>query len=137
MNSQIEQREMFAAIVGTTVEADMNMEPPEADPIERIRKCMKLASEHPLVNDPEAQFRGALVAALQLAEASDEGEHKHLVESIKALGQAANVMNAMQAGVAVDMEAEVRKMEERKAEGFVPIRLMELWTSVTGQPRFQ
>jgi len=74
----------------------------EPDVIERIKKAMKACRNHWMVTDEKEQFRAAVAAALL----ESEGEEKDRIErSAQSLNRLGAMLNAMQAGVPVDIEA--------------------------------
>jgi hypothetical protein len=91
----------------------------EPDVTERIRKAMRACRGHWMETNEENQFRAAVAAAAL----ESEGEEKDRVErSAKALGRLSAVMNALQAGVPVDLEAMIA---EPKDDDLIP--LSGLW----------
>lgn len=92
----------------------------EPDLMERIKKAMKACHGHWMETNPSNQFRAAVAAAIM----ESEGEERDRIErSARALNRANAALQAMQAGVDVDLEAAL------KADDDV-IPLSKLWREV-------
>lgn len=88
----------------------------EPDLIERIRKAMKSARHHWMVTNESEQFRAAVAAAIM--ESTGE-ERERLERSAKSLNQLGAMLQALQAGVPVDIEA-----MEKPADDTIPLTKM-------------
>jgi hypothetical protein len=88
----------------------------ELDLMERIRKAMKAARGHWMCTEEADQFRAALAAAI--AESTGE-ERGRLVRSVEALNRLGAALNALSAGVPVDIAA-----MEKPPEDMLPLRQM-------------
>ena len=96
----------------------------EMEITDRLLACFKEARNHWMVLDEEEQFKGALNAALNT---SSGEEFDRLEQSIRQMAKTARMLQALQAGVPVDVEAMAKDLERQKAEGFDPIPLQKLW----------
>lgn len=89
----------------------------EPDLMKRIEKAMRATRDHWMETNPIGQFRAAVAAAIC---ESDGLERDRLERSAEALKRASAALQAMQAGVSVDLA------EALKADDDV-IPLMKLW----------
>jgi hypothetical protein len=92
----------------------------EPDLMERIKKAMKACHGHWMETNPSNQFRAAVAAAMLESEGL---ERDRLERSAAALKRANAALQAMQAGVDVDLEAAL------KADDDV-IPLAKMWREV-------
>lgn len=92
----------------------------EPDIAERIKKAMKVCRNHWMETNETNQFRSALAAAM--LESEDEAEKDRIGRSSRAIAKLNAMLNALQAGVPVDIEA--MSAEKRDAD-LLP--LMDLW----------
>ncbi len=91
----------------------------EPDITKRIQKAMKVCKDHWMETNQDNQFRAALAAAIM---ESDEPEKDRISRSSHALGRLGAMLNALQAGVPVDLEA---MAAEKRDEDLLP--LTALW----------
>jgi hypothetical protein len=95
----------------------------EKDLMERIRKAMKAARGHWMVTDPHQQFRAAVAAAVL----ESEGEERSRIErSAQALNKLGAALQALQAGVPVDLAG----MVEKQDDDLIP--LQKMWHDTAG-----
>lgn len=94
----------------------------EPDLMERIKKAMRAALDHWMETDEAQQFRAAVAAAILESEGA---EKERLERSAAALNRLGAILSALQAGVAVDLEAEVSKPRE---DDLIPLR--KLWDEI-------
>ena len=106
-----------AEIVGATIRHECANEP---DLDARLKKAMKAARNHWMVTDENAQFKGALAAALM--ETADEAERDRIIRSARALNRIGALISALQSGVKVDLEA---MAAEKADDDLLPLR--DLW----------
>ena len=85
----------------------------------------KAAHKHWMFTDEQDQFRGALGAAL--IRLKEGAEYKRLEKSITALGKLSAMLNALQQGIPVDMEAMLKEQERDKADGIEMLPLQKMW----------
>lgn len=104
-----------AAIVAATVRTDCQGEP---DLMVRIQKAMKAAANHWMVLDEAQQFRGAVAAAIVESEGA---ERDRIERSAKALGRIGAMLQALQAGIPVDLEG---MAAEKQDDDLIPLRAM-------------
>lgn len=83
--------------------------------------AFKAANGHWMFTDEQDQFRGAIGAVLMWLGSGPEFER--LADSALALGRLSAAINALQAGVPVDLEAMATAAEDRPT----PIPLAKLW----------
>lgn len=96
----------------------------EPDIMERLRKAMAATHGHWMETNENNQFRSALAAAMV---ESDEPEKDRIARSAKALNKVGAMIQALQAGVPVDMETMVSESTDDDIIG-----LMGLWREVKG-----
>lgn len=85
---------------------------------QRVIKAMRACRNHWMVTDEEQQFRAALVAAIL----ESEGEERSRIErSAKALNRIGAMLQALQAGVPVDLAA---MADEKQDDDLLPLRKM-------------
>lgn len=109
-----------AEIVGATIRHECANEP---DLEARLRKAMKAARNHWMVTEENEQFKGALAAALM--ETANEAEKDRLIRSARALNRVGALIQALQAGVPVDLES---MAAEPKDDDLLPLR--KIWNEV-------
>lgn len=103
----------MAAIVAMEARSACKGEP---DLMKRIEKAMRASHNHWMVLDEAEQFRGALAGAM----AESEGDERDRLErSVKALNQVGALLNALSAGIPVDIEA-----MEKAPDDMIPLRKM-------------
>lgn len=85
----------------------------------------KAARNHWMFTDEQDQFRGALGAALIHLKAGSE--YVRLEKSVTALGKLSALLNALQQGLSVDMEAMLEEQQREKEAGFELIPLQRMW----------
>lgn len=91
----------------------------EPDLMERIRKAMRACRDHWMETSETGQFRAAVSAAIL----ESEGDERDRIErSAKALSRMNAMLQAMQSGVPVDIEA---MAAEKQDEDLIP--LMKVW----------
>lgn len=89
----------------------------EPDLMKRIQKAMKASRDHWMETNPSNQFRAAVAAAILESEGA---ERVRIERSAAALNRANAALQAMQAGISIDVE------EAFKAEDDI-IPLMKIW----------
>lgn len=92
----------------------------EPDLIERIRKAMRVCHDHWMERDESRQLQAALAGVL--LETSDLTEKDRIVRSFKAANRAGAMLQAVAAGVPVDLEA---MAAEPMDDDLIPI--VKLW----------
>lgn len=92
----------------------------EPDLMERIKKAMKACHGHWMETNPSNQFRAAVAAAML---ESEELERDRIERSADALKRANAAIQAMQAGLSVDLEEALKADEDT-------IPLMKMWREV-------
>lgn len=91
----------------------------EPDITERIKKAMRACHDHWMVTNETEQFRAALAAAML---ESSEDEKDRIARSSKALNRVGAMLQALQAGVPVDIES---MAAEKQDDDLLPLR--QLW----------
>lgn len=92
---------------------------------EALRIAFKAAHNHWMFTDEQDQFKGALGAAL--IRLKEGPEFERLQKSIRALGKLSAMLNALQQGVPVNLEAMLEEQEREKEDGIELIPLQKLW----------
>jgi hypothetical protein len=95
----------------------------EPDLMERIKKAMRACIDHWMETNEANQFRAAVAAVIL---ESDGAEKERVERSAAALNRLGAMLQAMQAGVAVDLETELA--EQPKAEDLIPLR--SIWEEI-------
>jgi len=95
----------------------------EPDLTERIKKAMRACLDHWMETNEANQFRAAVAAAILESEGS---EKERIERSAAALNRLGAMLEAMQAGVAVDLEAELANAP--KSEDVIPLR--KIWDEI-------
>lgn len=102
----------------------------ELAPLEKAEDMLavtfKKAHRHWMFTDEQDQFKGALGAVL--IRLKEGPEFDRLSESIRQLGKVSAVLNALQAGVPVDLEAMLKEQESEDQSQLIP--LSKLWHAV-------
>lgn len=88
----------------------------EPDLMDRIRKAMNATRNHWMITNENEQFRAAVAAAIM--ESVGE-ERERLERSAKSLNQLGAMLQALQAGVPVDIDA-----MEKPADDTIPLTKM-------------
>ena len=99
----------------------------EPDLMERIKKAMKACHGHWMETNPSNQFRAAVAAAMLESEGL---ERDRIERSAQALNRANAALQAMQAGVPVDLEG---MAAEKQDDDLIPLR--KLWDETRPSPR--
>lgn len=100
---------------------------PDAALEERARAAMLAVQHHWLATQEEDQFMAACEA---LARTATPEERDRIIEELRRLKRAASVLNALMAGVPVDMEAVEIQVEEDDPD-FVALDLRGIWSEVS------
>lgn len=96
-----------------------------------LRIAFGAAHNHWMYLDEQVQFKGAIGAALIVLK---EGpEYERVQRSVTALGKLSAVMNALQQGIPVDLEAMLKEKEAEPDQTPV-IPLTKLWNDIRYAP---
>jgi hypothetical protein len=91
-----------------------------------LKVAFKTAHNHWMFPDEQDQFKGALGAVLITLKSGPE--YDRLSESVRRLGKLSAMLNALQQGVPVDMEAMLKEQEEWPKVDIIPLN--NLWCDV-------
>lgn len=104
----MEQAQLVAATIRHECKGEVDLE-------QRVKKAMKAARNHWMVTDEKEQFRGAVTAAI----VESEGDERDRIErSVKSLNKIGSMLQALQNGVPVDIEA---MASEPKQDDLLPL----------------
>lgn len=88
----------------------------------------KAAHGHWMFTDEQDQFKGALGAAL--IHLKEGPEFQRVERSLRALGKLSALLNALQQGLSVDMEAMLEEQQRDKAANGEMLPLQKMWQAV-------
>lgn len=114
----------LTALVAATVSADVAGKGNPSNMIDRLKACFREARDHWMAPSEYQAFMGGVAAALELT--TDEADKDRLLRSARALGRLNAALNALQAGVPVDLES---MAAEQREDDLLPLR--KIWDEST------
>jgi hypothetical protein len=95
----------------------------EPDLVKRIEKAMRAVHNHWMETNRDNQFRSALAAAMLESDVADQDRIRRSMDALRKVGA---LINAMQAGIPVDIEK--LAAEDRAADD--PLPLNKMWNAI-------